>query len=737
MAHMSAAGASWFRPSYRVRIAPRWIRPATASIVVIGALIAAPVRAQSGGAGQAGSAQDDPTLRIRMPTITVTAQKEPEDKQKVPVSVTAVSEDTIEDAGIHIVSEAAIFAPNTFFTEWSARKLSNARFRGISSSPNNPGITTYIDGVPQLNANSSSLELLDVDQIEFVRGPQSALFGRNTLGGLLNVTSVRPSASAWTGFASVPFGNYSSWGVRGGVSGPVVQDTVSVGVSFAQLERDGFTVNDVTGNDIDSRSAFSTKAQLLWRPNAAWEGRVIFTGERARDGDYALNDVAALRANPFHAARDFEGRADRDIVGTTILARRASGRFVFSSTTGFLNWKTQDVTDLDYTPQPLLRRDNTEEDFQFTQELRLASADAAPLRLADAVRLRWQSGLFLFSQSYEQDAINSYAPFVVAPIALSQHSPRSALDDFGVGLFGQATFTFDDALDLAAGVRFDYEDKNALLENFFDPPIAPPSRVDGEESFSNVSPQVSVGYRVRPDKTLYATVGRGYKAGGFNAASPPGGEAYGEEFTWNVEGGVKTLWAEGRLSTNAAVFYIDWDDLQLNVPNPAVPAQFYISNVGGAASKGVELEVGARAAPGLDLFTAIGYTHARFGAGSSSSGVNVENNKIPNTPDYTASAGVQYSRAFGRATVLGRADAVFYGAFQYNDQNSFGQDAYSLVNLRVGVSAGFLIGELVVRNAFDTRYIPLAFPYPGFAPSGFMGEMGAPRTVSVSVGARF
>ena len=94
-------------------------------------------------------------------------------------------------------------------------------------------------------------------------------------------------------------------------------------------------------------------------------------------------------------------------------------------------------------------------------------------------------------------------------------------------------------------------------------------------------------------------------------------------------------------------------------------------------------------------------------------------------------------RAFGRATVLGRADAVFYGDFQYNDQNSLGQDAYSLVNVRVGVSGCFLIGELLVRNAFDTRYIPLAFPYPGFAPSGFMGEMGAPRTVSVSVGARF
>ena len=182
-----------------------------------------------------------------MPTVTVTAQKEPEDKQKLPLSVTAVPLTTIENAGIHIVSEAAIFAPNTYFTEWTARKLSNARFRGISSSPNNPGITTYIDGVPQFNANSSSIELLDVDQIEFVRGPQSALFGRNTLGGLVNIASSRPSLTKWTGTLAVPFGNHGSWAVRGGASGPVVGDKVSLGVSFAQVNRDGFTVNDVNG----------------------------------------------------------------------------------------------------------------------------------------------------------------------------------------------------------------------------------------------------------------------------------------------------------------------------------------------------------------------------------------------------------------------------------------------------------------------------------------------------------
>ena len=98
---------------------------------------------------------------------------------------------------------------------------------------------------------------------------------------------------------------------------------------------------------------------------------------------------------------------------------------------------------------------------------------------------------------------------------------------------------------------------------------------------------------------------------------------------------------------------------------------------------------------------------------------------------------MQYSRAFGPATVAARADAVFYGSLQYNDQNFMAQEAYSLVHVRLGVTGKFLLGELVIRNAFDAHYIPVAFPYPNFAPSGFVGEMGAPRTISVRAGIRF
>jgi iron complex outermembrane receptor protein len=678
---------------------------------------------------------------IVLPTVIVTAQKEPADAQRLPVSLTTVSARTLMDAGMTFVSDAAIYAPNTFFSELTARKISNANFRGIGSSPANPGITTYFDGVPQLNTNTSSIDLLDEAQIEFVRGPQSALFGRNSLGGLVNVMSVRPSLMEWAGNLSVPFGNYGARDVRGSVSGPLVAGRLGLAVSLGHERRDGYTINDITGNDLDHRSAFSGKGQLLWTPSSNWETRLIISGERARDGDYALNDLDALRQNPFHAARDFEGRTDRDIISTTILARREGRKFSFSTTTGFVDWKTQDLTDLDYTPFPFATRDNTESAFQFTQEVRLASAPASVITLSDRASLKWQSGVFFFTQNYDQDAINTFSPFVppaFLPFALEQHSPQSALEDWGIGVYGQATTTFNDRIEISAGARVDYEDKQAVLNSFVVPPIAPGNLVSAERDFSNVSPQVAVSFRFQPDKMLYATVGSGFKAGGFNPASPVGSESYGEEHTWHFEGGLKTTWAAGRLATNLAGFYIDWNDLQLNLPNPFVPAQFYIANVGNARSGGFELELTARPQAWVDLFGAFGYTHGRFKDGSRSTNGDISGNELPNTPDFTTTLGAQLSHVLNpAATLYGRGEIVFYGAFSYDDGNTAGQDAYSLANFRGGVRGRYVFAEAWVRNAFDTRYIPIAFAYPGFAPSGFVGESGRPRTFGVSGGVTF
>jgi iron complex outermembrane receptor protein len=689
----------------------------------------------------ASLAQTTAPPTITLPTVIVTAtSKTPEDVKKVPASVTALPADALRDAGVRNVSDVAMYAPNTTFQEFTARKLSNARFRGIGTSPANPGITTYIDGVPQLNANSASIELLDVSQIEFLRGPQSALYGRNTLGGLINITSAKPATTKWTAGIEVPLGNYGAREARGRASGPA-GDKLALGFAFGKQARDGFTVNDVTGKTVDDRDGTFAKAQALYTINKNWESRTIYSYERDRDGDYALGDLATIRQKPFHVSRNFEGHTDRDINAVTETLHGEGARFSIHSSTGILKWKTLDTTDLDYSPLPLVTRHNREESTQFTEEIRIASPTNAPLQVSDTVTLRWQGGLEFFHQGYDQDARNNLAPFVLSPqisFPVTQRSPIASITDNAFGLFGQGTLAVNDQLDLTAGLRFDRQASDAHLTTSFSPAIAPPSVVDTRRTFSDLSPQVAAAYKVKPETMTYLSVARGFKAGGFNSAALPGSEAYDSERAWHVEGGVKSTLSDGRVSANAAIFYINWDDMQLNVPNPFVPGQYYISNAGRVTSTGLEFDITGRPHQTVDIFASLGINSATFSDASMSGGVSVAGKSVPYTPDYTALVGAQVTRPLNSKVVMfGRAEASFVGAFHYDDQNLATQDAYTIANLRAGARGKFLFVEAWIRNAGDTRYVPVAFAYPGLAPSGFIGEMGRPRTFGISAGVTY
>jgi iron complex outermembrane receptor protein len=705
--------------------------------------IAAPAFAQSSapetssGPAPQQTTSAQPPQRITEPTVTVTAQKEPANPLTLPVSVTAVTKSVLDSAVVETPADAARYAPNTYFNEFTVRKLSNPRMRGVGSSPLNASVTTFFDGVPQLNANSSSINFLDVRQVEFVRGPQSALFGRNSLGGLVNVETMKPSMTAWTGGFAVPLGNHGAWDLNGNISGPVT-DKLGVGFAIGYGERDGFTRNTVTNNFVDHRAATSIKGQVFFTPVKSWETRLIVGVERDRDGDYALNDLAALRATPFTTSRNFEGLNNRDIFSTTFLMRHEGPEFAISTTTGIVKWTTGDTTDLDYTAAPAAQRSNDEGDLQFTQEVRLANAAAAPIKLSNAAALRWQTGVFFFTQNYDQTAVNNFAPFVLSPFIafpVAQTSPEAQLDDRGFGAYGQGTITLNERLDVTAGLRLDYEKKTADITTSFAPVIAAPTNVVAEQSYRDVSPQFGATYRIDPELSVFASAGRGFKAGGFNPTSPAGSEDYGEERTWNVEGGVKTSFAGGRGWATASVFFIDWNDLQLNQLNLAVPGQFYISNVGGAQSRGIEFEVNGRPHANVEVFGALGYTHARFGTGTTAMGANITDNILPNTPQFTGSFGTQITRPVGQLTAYGRAEVAIFGEMQYDETNTQAQDAYALADFRAGVRHKRTFVELWIKNAFDTRYIPLALPYQ--SASGFIGENGRPRTLGVRAGVSF
>ena len=684
---------------------------------------------------------------VQLPVVTVVADKLPAPAQDVPESLTAVAAKTIQDDGDATVKDAAIFAPNVFINEFGAQKLSNPFFRGIGNSPNNPGVTTFIDGVPQMNANSSSIQLLDVDQVEFVRGSQADLYGRNTVGGLINITSRQPSLTDWHGDVEGDYGNYDFRDVQLSLSGPVVYNALGLGAAGGYTARDGYTTNDFTGHPVDNREDYFGKVQLLWRPAADWEVRLLLTGERDRDGDYALGDLQMIRANPNHVSHDFEGYTHRDVVAPTLWVGYNGEVVDFTMITGFVNWRTEDLTGLDYTSDPTLfsTRRNLEKELQFTEELRLASAKDAPVVLSDNLKMKWQTGFFVFTQNYTQDAFNdlSSAFAGLGPGFRLTQQETDDLRDVGIGTYGRTTFTAWDKLDLTLGARFDWEEKRAGIETTNTVLLPPmfgggvfPSAVSAGKDYAEVSPHVALEYHITPDQSVYVTMTKGYKAGGFNTSAPAGSESYSAERSWDYEAGLKSEWLDKRLVLNLALFYIDWQNLQTNQPNPSAPGQFYIANAGGAASKGIELELLARPVAALDLFGGVGYTDARFLAGSADSGANVSGNRLQYAPVFTANAGAQYSLILCKeATAYARAEVIGCGSYEYDNQNNASQGAYALANFRVGVRGSRWFVEGWINNAFDTHYVPVAFAYS--SPSGFIGESGAPMTCGVRVGVNF
>ena len=294
-----------FRPAVDALIAGR--STLTLATLVL-ALVPTLANAQASGAAQSGPSEQDPEIRFRVPTITVTALKEPEDQQKVPVSVTAVSRETHRERGHPHRQRGGDLRAQHLLHRVVGPEVEQRAFPWHRLEPEQPGhhdlFRRRAAAERQLVEHRAARHRVRSSSCAARRARCSA-----ATRSAASSTSRAPGrrSRAWTGTLSCRSATTASWAVRGGVGGPVINGHVQRRRVIRQVDRDGFTVNEVTGNDIDSRSAFSGKAQMLWTPNDAWEGRVIFSGERARDGDYALNDVGALRDESVSRCARFRG----------------------------------------------------------------------------------------------------------------------------------------------------------------------------------------------------------------------------------------------------------------------------------------------------------------------------------------------------------------------------------------------------------------------------------------------
>ncbi len=707
--------------------------------------------------GAAARAQDDERAAPGVETVVVTADRIPELLLDAQSSVTSVESPTLEAADARSTAQAAQRAPNVDYVEFSARAISNPQFRGVGGSTTNPGVTTYLDGVPQLSADTSSQELLDVERVELVRGAQGTLYGRNTLGGVVNVATVLPDG-AWHAEADATYGAFDRVEVRGAVGTPLFCERCGFRAAYGLSQRDGYVTNLVTGHSLDDRAAQLYRVRGAFDLGDRWEARLAVHGEFADDGDFAIGDLAEVRRDPDHVRHDFEGHTGRDLQAETLTIRRPGEALTLESITGVVHHGASESTDLDATEAPDLTRRNRRNGVQFTQELRAFTTE--PTDLGSDWAVAAQGGVFGFAQGNDQQVVNFIAPSYLVEsggIALppplaealdealepAQDRTRASLDDAGLGGYAQATLAFRDTCDATVGLRYDGERKHASIDSVTavvlgarELPVVGPAHVDDARAFGAVTPRFIVGASPTPGTRLYGSAASGYRAGGFNPVAPPGSTSYDEEHSWSYELGAKATVLERRLEANAALFRIDLDDLQLNVPLAGSPGRFYVDNAGRARTQGVELEVFARPLERLRLDGSLGYLDASFRGGSSDAGADVSGNRLPFADRLTSFLAAQYELPLGGGWRAGvRGEWVRRGDYFYDAANTERLGAYDLFNVSAWLADDWLTVRLAARNLGDERVVAVAIPYS--TPSGFAGEVSAPRTLGVSVSVRF
>ena len=716
----------------------------TVSCLAIGSVIAqsTPPAPQNPGAQREQQNGEQKPERV-----VVTAEKAGGSAlQDLPRSVTSVSAQLLEDAGVNSIEEAARFVPNALVTGFSARRLSFPYVRGVGSGQGDPAVATFVDDVPQLSVSSTNLSLVGLDRVEILRGPSGALWGRNTIGGAINLISKEPSWKPGAElFGSV--GNYSSQRYQVRATGPVTDDTLAASVSASYERRDGYTTNNFTGDDVDFRNSTFARGQFLWTPDDDNEVRFSVYGEGTRDGGFVLTDLGAtpfgagLRADPYRVNQDFQGRTNRDILAASVTWTHYGDDFDFVSITSAQSWEIDESADFDFSPADFVRRFTEEEEDYAYQEFRLRSADDYDPNDLDATGARWLVGVSGFYSDERRSAGNEYRPDAVGvlPGVVAAGTDRSVGDfqSWALSAFGQVSVLLGGGVEVAGAVRYDYEDKKAGINRVFDVGgfASPLGSTSQERSFERILPRASVSYRPGEDVTSYFTVARGFKAGGFNLTAPAGQESFGNETSWTYELGLKSSWLDDRVQANAALFFVDWDDMQLSQFDPS--AGGFVSNAGESTSQGVELELSAEVTDELTLFGTAGYLETEFDRFTDQFGQDATGNSLPFAPDWTFGAGAQYRRQLGDLyAALLRVDYFHTGEFYY-DAGNRGGDRYDLVNLRAGLDCGDVRFDLFLQNALDEVYVPIAFQANPGDPNQFVGQNGAPRTIGVSLSVRF
>ena len=585
--------------------------------------------------------------------VVVQAQRRAQSLQDVPIAVTALGLDQVEKQDIHDLTDIATRVPGLTFSPFSPGQ-NIVSLRGVSSNDDGAGtdnsVAVFVDDIYLGRVSNINPEMFDIEQIEVLRGPQGVLYGKNTIGGAINVISTKPSLDDFVAKLKVNIGNYNRSDFSGLFTGPI-GDNVAAKFAFSTRKRDGWVTNVVRNEELkdDDRQAF--RGQVFWKLDGGTEvmltadynnldvadmGRIPLTQRgfqedpAARGGfDLILDAYRSLCGDrgPSCTTNPTPGYAIREAYGLAVRVSHSFDTGEFISITGWRESKSDwnmdsvgiavgavpSIEYLNAAGEPLatgipLIDDIDDDSDQISQEFRWVQ---------DTSNGEFVVGLWLF-----QEETDRAEAFIVTLPRDQSDRYRQINETTSYAIFGQYDLQLRDDLILSLGARYSYDKKDISTVsnsgNFVI--INGDFELQQSADWDALTPKVALNWKVNENTSVYASYSEGFKSGGFPAAPFTIEQAriLDQEEAQNIEFGVKSD-VNDRLRVNATVFFTDYTDLQLHRYGPAPDAapgdagQFETLNTGDATANGVEVEIMWLPIDNLNVTVAYGFLDTEFG----------------------------------------------------------------------------------------------------------------------------
>ena len=637
---------------------------------------------------------------VSIETITVSAQKREQDVQDVPVSVGVLSDIRLEEERVTKLYDLDRIIPNLYMA--NAGGGGTFTYLGIRGRINgdadvDPTVTVLIDGVPYDDFYSMGNNLLyDIERVEVLRGPQSTMYGLNSIAGVINIVTKKPDnnfrAKVYSEASAGPDWE-GSWQVGGTLSGPLMADRLYGTLSFLNKNTGGYVENLVTGDQYNSDQTTGLKGDLRWTPGTAWD-ITLGLAYTKYDGDFSETYLPTTEAaaaavgttyEEWQANTDWEGDSEVETWAPNLRVTYDAGAFTIASISAYRDASQEFDFDPYLSPSAGYLGYISHEAETFTQEFRLQSNED------ENSNLEWLGG-YAFNDFERHEKLGW--GLISNPENLYIFKD-STLNGTSHAFFGQATWRFlEKALGVTLGARQEWTEREAqsALDMF---------REDSVDD-SQFLPKLALDYRISDDVMAYSSVAKGWRCGGMNLlASSTEQSKYGKETSWTYEMGIKTKLFNNRATFNASVFYSQYKNYQDLVY--VQPGTAYLANAPEVRMTGFETELETRLSKDLLLTASFGWVNAEYEDFPDATNGNYDGNKVMFVPDFDASIALKYSfleHFYIRPEIQG------VGNLYWDRANTQKQSPYALFNFKAGYVGKnyeiYLFGEnLANKYAFS------------------------------------